>query len=135
MECQIHKVLDFDHYLKEEIIVLLQQRDEDQQAYLTVRLNLANIPSDYWVCDSAPTVVDAAQWICPSYIKILQNATNALCTSSSGKRDIGSVMLSSRRVRLFMYDVDDDSDDESLTASASMLEESTIGSDKENSQS
>ncbi|XP_067933935.1 anaphase-promoting complex subunit 4-like [Watersipora subatra] len=133
--CQIHKVLDFDHYLKEEIIVLLQQRDEDQQAYLTVRLNLANIPSDYWVCDSAPTVVDAAPWICPSYIKILQNATNALCTSSSGKRDIGSVMLSSRRVRLFMYDVDDDSDDESLTASASMLEESTIGSDKENSQS
>ena len=42
-------------------------------------------------------------------------------------------MLSSRRVRLFMYDADDDSDDENMSQDiTATLEDSTVGSDKEN---
>ena len=50
--CTSHRILDFDHYLKEEIVLLLQQTDGDQsQSYLTVRLNLADIPAHLWACD------------------------------------------------------------------------------------
>lgn len=41
-------------------------------------------------------------------------------------------MLSSRRVRLFMYDVDEDSDDENTSLDITVADDSAVGSDKEN---
>lgn len=47
-----HRIVDFDYYKNEDIVVLLQQTDigggDNSHTYLTIRLNIGDIPPESW---------------------------------------------------------------------------------------